>query len=881
MSHIMTSIMSHSAVFETAVTRAHFGSGFEARNLSLSDGSAVATVIEGLSISTIRFPGGTQTESYFDPANPNNVNPVNIFSGSTATNFERISNFMQFASANDLQAVIVIPTYRYFDKNAINNGYLTENAVADITRFVEDLLLGANGSAEIAAFEIGNEWFNSQMLFDAVRNPNGWTASEFGVLQGRIAEIVDAAITEAASNQTPDIWVQTGQNGDTDVDRSGADDNTEILAGLSDRALAAIDGVVDHFYQPTRGDTPLEVISQGWVSSARIARLAAAGWDVAGEDSLDIVTTEWNVRAARNAGATGDSANITGFERLPLFLGLFADMIASGVDAALAYTAQAIGANGGSGTLSEYGESILTPTGLLFDLMSRSLPGTALADPNGDGTLSSSEYVFRDANGTGAGVTYTYIGDARIVAYYASAINDTLTFSVDNFSTFILAGYAISATVIHVADGDNPLDADANGYTAELSYPELDGSVAGDGVLEFTLAPYEVIQITVDFGGLSGAAVALEALNISGTGTDDRLVGSENNNIIRGRDGNDSIYGGGGDDTLYGGPGSDVIRGGVGNDRIDGGGGADRLIGGDGNDTISAGLGDDYIDGGGGNDLIVSGDGNDTILSIGGGDTISAGAGFDLILVAGAGTNIAGGDGFDTLSLLYSDVGVNFRLNAGIVEFGGQLETVRFREIESFVGSPFDDRFTISQGYAEVNLGAGDDFFGLGQMACGRYSGGDGNDIFRSVSFLAVIDGGNGDDLIMVQHSGTVYGGEGNDTIECGLGGTLLARLGHDIIFDGAGATISGGAGDDLIHCGSLAETLIFGVNDGHDIVEEFNWEMDTIEFSKIAQSCLLDGLYTLTETLEGTTLTLDGGASILFVGADIGSVSHGLLDFI
>ena len=57
----------------------------------------------------------------------------------------------------------------------------------------------------------------------------------------------------------------------------------------------------------------------------------------------------------------------------------------------------------------------------------------------------------------------------------------------------------------------------------------------------------------------------------------DRLVGSNQNDVLDGGDGNDVLYGRNGNDRLLGGAGCDTLYGGNGNDTLDGGGGADVL----------------------------------------------------------------------------------------------------------------------------------------------------------------------------------------------------------------------------------------------------------------------------------------------------------------
>ena len=66
---------------------------------------------------------------------------------------------------------------------------------------------------------------------------------------------------------------------------------------------------------------------------------------------------------------------------------------------------------------------------------------------------------------------------------------------------------------------------------------------------------------------------------VRGAGT---ITGTGSNELILGSSGNDTIDGGGGDDCILGSAGDDTINGGDGNDHI---------IGGDGNDTCTGGLG--------------------------------------------------------------------------------------------------------------------------------------------------------------------------------------------------------------------------------------------------------------------------------------------------
>ncbi|MBF2094691.1 MAG: M10 family metallopeptidase C-terminal domain-containing protein, partial [Synechococcales cyanobacterium K44_A2020_017] len=71
----------------------------------------------------------------------------------------------------------------------------------------------------------------------------------------------------------------------------------------------------------------------------------------------------------------------------------------------------------------------------------------------------------------------------------------------------------------------------------------------------------------------------------------DRLVGDDQDNVLRGGAARDTLIGRGGDDRLVGGACNDRLIGGSGDDILDGGGGNDVLIGGPGNDTLIGGTG--------------------------------------------------------------------------------------------------------------------------------------------------------------------------------------------------------------------------------------------------------------------------------------------------
>ena len=173
---------------------------------------------------------------------------------------------------------------------------------------------------------------------------------------------------------------------------------------------------------------------------------------------------------------------------------------------------------------------------------------------------------------------------------------------------------------------------------------------------------------------------------------------------------------------------------------------AEVILGMGGNDTIDGRGGDDTINGGGGNDLITGGKGADTLK---GGTHVGSGADYK-----GVG---------DTISYRDSAQGVTINLRDGTARGGDAEGDVLGDDIESVIGSMYDDMIT---GTNSVTVG--NSLWGLGGMD--RLYGGEGEDMLY---------GGDGDDML--------DGGDEDDTLEGGYGADVL----------------TGGRGDDTASYGS------------------------------------------------------------------------------
>ncbi|MDQ7251726.1 calcium-binding protein, partial [Dongia sedimenti] len=151
------------------------------------------------------------------------------------------------------------------------------------------------------------------------------------------------------------------------------------------------------------------------------------------------------------------------------------------------------------------------------------------------------------------------------------------------------------------------------------------------------------------------------AINATGNGSDNVLIGNTGANTLDGGAGNDTLDGGAGNDTLIGGSGNDtyvvdaagdvVTESGTDtNDTVQssitysvaslatienvtltggaainatGNGSNNVLIGNTGANTLDGGAGNDTLDGGAGNDTLIGGAGNDTYVVDNAGDVVT------------------------------------------------------------------------------------------------------------------------------------------------------------------------------------------------------------------------------------------------------------------
>ena len=177
------------------------------------------------------------------------------------------------------------------------------------------------------------------------------------------------------------------------------------------------------------------------------------------------------------------------------------------------------------------------------------------------------------------------------------------------------------------------------------------------------------------------------------------------------------------------------LRGGPEDDLLTGGAGDDSMVGNLGNDTLNAGDGDDLLLGRSGSDLLSGESGNDSLFGENGSDQLSGGEGDDL-LDGGAGMDLLiGGLGNDVLR-----------------------------------GEQDDDALEGGLGSDSLFGGAGDDVLIGYTRPDGAAISGTAGPVFGDADTVDpdTLDGGDGEDLLILGRGDTAFGGAGQDAFLTG-----------------------------------------------------------------------------------------------------------------
>ena len=472
-----------------------FNGNFLANRYTLEPGGNLIQIVEYLGLTGLRYPGGSLTEKLFDIGDPDS--PVVYDDDGKAQDFVPLSDFLAYATANDLTATIVLPTRDNLSVRMDGNGdRFPAFDEAELRVFVRGVATGEYGDTDIVAFEIGNEYWGSGEM----------NAVEYGRLSSRMAEVIDDELTlvttETGTNPGIDVIVQSGTNsGSSNLSANyagqsaadiladlnatyGTDFGSEVVfpnGGINWRAIndeliikqfdedeaQAVDGVVTHLYsreavQPGQRDFGLNQIEKSWEAAF---------------EGIDIHVTEWNQSAS---DPRFDRETDYGLKQAQEVLNIFETMVESGVDQAhiwplIQNTRNALSPDSADGGV--------TPSGALFAMMSEGLPGKQMLDFAVDDD-SVTEFQGKTAD------LHGFYGDGELVFYVASTSDtiETVTFDLD---MMVEGGGTPTARTIGVEDATRPGASDARATIERLAEDDF----YDDGQIVATLAPGEIMEV--------------------------------------------------------------------------------------------------------------------------------------------------------------------------------------------------------------------------------------------------------------------------------------------------------------------------------------------------------------------------------------------------
>ena len=347
----------------------------------------------------------------------------------------------------------------------------------------------------------------------------------------------------------------------------------------------------------------------------------------------------------------------------------------------------------------------------------------------------------------------------------------------------------------------------------------------------------------------------------------------QQNIILSGGSGNDTLNGKARNDSLSGGVGNDTLTGNDGDDWLDGGFGADSLLGGNGADTLIGGSGDDRLEGGNGADTYLIGRGSG-ITSI-----YDTGTGVDTLRF---GEGVTPGDlSFSfTYDTFWSYITIDIAGSADQVKIykwgaGCKIERIVFDD-----GRELNSAYVDSLAFAPMLGTSQNDRLNESLLLEGRALRGlDGNDSIYSNDSNSILDGGNGNDSLSgAGGNDTLLGGNDNDALSGGEGNDVLdGGIGNDVLYGDAGNDVlNGGAGNDTLTAGNGDDTILFNLGDGQDLLLENSSEYystDTLKFG----TGILPGDVVVTRNGNDLIVTVgSGGDQIRIQSGMLSSWSHG-----
>ena len=621
----------------TLITQKHFGANIVMTNDSVEAGSPFLRMMDDLSFTEFRYPGGSVTEN----ATWENGGLANMFGApmdrGDPNYVMTIREALGFCQDQGVSMNLVIPTKQFwdpqtekFDMNGFNR-YLSELEEA----------LKAFPDVKITSFEIGNEYWGSA---DNGKYP-ALSAEDYGKIANiQIPKLV--AFNERMEAALGSKWDGAGIG----VQAGAAwrstylEESHEILNQISMSNREDVTKVYNHHYPNiTRNNMQWQA---DWSIDSMKAFDDAPGFP----DDLELIISEFNMHGTQVNNAT--KPHQFGNRLAGEWIEEFGRMVDDGVDTVhhwglqykwlrnKMYDKEEFPSGHPNWTDHTEVKIAVTPIGMVYDLAQQHIIGKE--------TMTDAEAMAGLTAPNGLGITGFEDEDQRVV-FLRNTADTAKTVTLDASH----AGKHVTAYILTPADNPETPGWDESTQTSDED--KLANSRADMTVVSGDLKSIEIPSEGILVLSITDAGVGVDIFG-SDQKTDPRT--DETNDVIVGGSGNDLLYGGIGNDTLNGGKGQDVLHGGAGDDVLRGGAGADVLISDSGNDQVFTG-------GDGGDLLMINGNEGSVRVNLNGGE--------NTVLTSGErDVRIIGFSNTDTIGLngIFADAGA---LNSALSVNGNNL----------------------------------------------------------------------------------------------------------------------------------------------------------------------------------------------------------------
>ncbi|PRZ46003.1 type I secretion protein [Tritonibacter scottomollicae] len=498
----MSTALDANPEFRSNFTQDNFGGNFLFHRDTLDGDQSYRQLVQDLGVETVRFPGGSVTEEYFDISNPNSSSGIDPENGEPV-NLIPLNDWLTTAGELGISTTVVIPTRTYLSEATDENGDREPDFDhEELYGFVRDVVRGVHGNGEIAAFEIGNEYWGSGQM----------SSVEYGRLSSEMSSVIDQALSDSQDmgfdTGDIDVVVQAGTNFDFARLDSSYDDldtpeavlsalseeysqdfsegftfssgeinwskvnNALIMNEFDDQEIDQIDGVSSHIY--TRGELNPEMRDFS-------TRLVESTWLERNED-LDTYVTEWNLKSTPSLDPDSDY----GLRQAHEMLEILEQFPEHGVDTAHAWP---LLQNTRNALSSGFEHDELTVGGEMFRMMEESLPGNRSIDLVGSEN-SETEY-------SSPTIDVHAFGNPDELVLFLTSKSEEVTSNDFDLSGLLSGGENISVTYLGVDEGDSPGSRNANANVEEATSEEIENEIFNNGILHADLDSLEVMRVVV------------------------------------------------------------------------------------------------------------------------------------------------------------------------------------------------------------------------------------------------------------------------------------------------------------------------------------------------------------------------------------------------